>query len=401
MSTLPAEALSRPLLADAAATSATRARIRLHSIDTLRGLVIVLMALDHVRDYFTNVRFDPLDLVQSDPALFMTRWITHLCAPTFIFLAGVSAHLVSRRMSRRELSWFLITRGVWLIALELTVVVIGWNFNLRYEGGFFLQVIWAIGASMIVLAGLVHLPRWAIATLAVVTIAGHNLLDGIRPETFGAWAPLWNLIHVQGETPFGLLMYPIIPWFAVMALGYCAGVVFELDEQRRRRILFAAGTTALLLFVVLRAINVYGDPYPWSSQPTAAATLMAFIKVHKYPPSLMYLLVTLGISTLLLGALEYARGALVDVLNTFGRVPMFFYLLHIYLVHSFAGLVALTLGYGPDVITNLYEHFPAGWGFGLPGVYVAWLIVVAALYPACKWFAEVKRRRSDWWLSYL
>jgi uncharacterized membrane protein len=208
MSSLPADALRSLALAGPAALAATHARARLQSIDVLRGLVIVLMALDHVRAYFTGVRFDPLDLSQTDPALFLTRWVTHLCAPTFIFLAGVSAYLMSRRCDQRELRRFLLTRGLWLIVLEFTVIQFAWSFNFRYEVGLIMQVIWAIGASMIALAALVHLPRWAIGFIAALMLGGHNLLDGALPETFGQWAWLWNVIHVQGRTSFAFILYP-------------------------------------------------------------------------------------------------------------------------------------------------------------------------------------------------
>jgi uncharacterized membrane protein len=385
----------------AVAAAPPRARMRVHSIDMLRGLVIVLMALDHVRAYFTAVRFDPLDLTQTDPALFMTRWITHLCAPIFIFLAGVSAYLVSTRTDLGELRRFLVTRGVWLIALELTVITFAWSFNLRYEMGLIMQVVWAIGASMVVLAALAHLPPRTIAIFAITLIAGHNLLDGVRPEFFGELAWVWQVLHVQGRTPYAIVLYPLIPWIGVLALGFVVGRVFELDSARRRRLLFAAGALCIMAFVVLRALNVYGDPRPWAGQPTLTLTLLSFVNVHKYPPSLQYLLVTLGIGAVLLAALETARGRFMEMLRTFGRTPLFFYILHIPLAHVAAGLLALATGHGVGVLTNLFVFLPDGWGFGLTGVYVAWAALLAALYPACRWFAQLKQRRTDWWLSYL
>ena len=400
MSTLPADALSAPAHL-AAELAPTRARVRLHSIDVLRGFVIVLMALDHVRAYFTAVRIDPVDLSQTDPALFMTRWITHLCAPIFIFLAGVSASLMSRRCEPQQLRRFLVTRGLWLIALEFTVVNVAWSFNFRFEGGLIMQVIWAIGASMIVLAALVRLPRPAIAVVAIVMIAAHNLFDGLQPEAFGAWGWLWSLLHVQRQTTYALILYPLIPWIGVMALGYCAGVLFEMEAQRRRRLLLSAGTLSLIAFIALRLMNGYGDPHPWAAQSSGGLTFLSFINVHKYPPSLLYLLVTLGLGALLLAAFGTLRGRLIDILRTFGRAPLFFYVLHIALAHLSAGLLALATGYGPTVLTNLFLYMPDGWGFSLSGVYVAWMAVLIALYPACRWFAELKHRRTDWWLSYL
>ncbi len=374
---------------------------RLYSIDILRGLVIVLMALDHVRDFFTAVRFDPLDLAQTNATLFMTRWITHFCAPVFILLAGVSAQLVSRRCTPAQLSRFLLTRGLWLIVLELTVVNFAFNFNLGYQFGLLMQVIWAIGASMIVLAALSRLPVWAVGTIGVVMIAGHNLLDGIEPKAFGELAPLWNVLHVQGMVPFGYLHYPLIPWVGVMALGFALGTVYDLPADRRRRALLIMGGGAIAAFVVLRLINGYGDPMPWSAHQSPGFTLLSFINVEKYPPSLAYVLVTIGPALLALAAFESARGPVAAILETFGRVPLFFYVLHFLLAHLAAGLVALAMGFGTTVLTGFFIAFPKEWGVSLPAVYLAWVLVVATLYPACRWFAALKRRRKDWWLSYL
>jgi uncharacterized membrane protein len=377
------------------------ADVRIGSIDALRGLVIVLMALDHVRDYFSAARFDPLDLTQTSVALFLTRWITHFCAPTFVLLAGVSAHLISMRCTRGELTRFLATRGAWLVILEVTVVNAAWNFNLTYQHGVFLQVIWAIGVSMIVLAVLIHLPRPLIALFAIAMIAGHNLLDGVTPESFGEFAWLWSVLHVQSPIPVGFVSYPLIPWIAVMALGYVLGAVYEFDPARRRALLVRLGAGAFALFVVLRLANAYGDPQPWSVQASAAYTFLSFLNVEKYPPSLLYLLLTLGAGLLVLAAFDNARGALSRVLSTFGRVPLFFYVAHLALAHLAAGLVALAAGQGWGMLTDAFVFAPEGWGFGLPVVYLAWLFVLATLYPACRWYAEVRQRRTDWWLSYL
>ncbi len=401
MSTLPIDALSPRTSADALSIPNAHARTRLASIDALRGLVIVLMALDHVRDYFTNVSFDPLDLSQTTLELFLTRWVTHLCAPTFIFLAGVSAYLMSKKLETPALRRFLLTRGLWLIALEFTVVQFAWTFNLRYEHGLFMQVIWAIGASMIVLSLVVSWPRWLIGTCSLVLIAGHNLLDGIEPETFGQWSWVWNLVHVQGELTYAFLLYPLIPWIAVMGLGFYAGVVFDLESDTRKRVLLRVGAMCLVAFVLLRAMNVYGDPHPWSGQSTVTLTLLDFLSVHKYPPSLLYLLATLGIASILLGYLEKLKGRAFEVMQTFGRVPLFVYVLHIVLAHLAAGSIALAMGFGDVLLKNLFLTAPEGWGFGLLGVYLAWIGVLMALYPACRWFGELKRRKRDWWLAYL
>jgi uncharacterized membrane protein len=404
-------AQSRAIAADGAALSQpaagvldrVRATTRLASIDIVRGLVIVIMALDHVRDYFTELRIDPMDLTQTSPELYLTRWITHFCAPTFIFLAGVSAYLVGQRCTRAQLSRFLLTRGFWLIALEFTVINWGWMGNASYELGLFLQVIWAIGISMIVLAGLVHLRLQWIGVFAVAVIAGHNLLDGIEPAALGPFAIVWNFLHVPTfSTPFGAIMYPIVPWVGVMALGYTLGSVFKLEPGFRRRVLVALGVAFISMFVVLRLLNGYGDPTPWSVQPTALYTVFSFFNVEKYPPSLMYVLITVGPGMLLLAALEQARGRIAGVLETFGRVPFIVYLAHIYLIHLFSGVVGLATGYGTEILTSFaFTSFPDSWGYSLPIVYLAWIAVIALLYPLARWFSGVKRRRKDWWLSYL
>ena len=393
------ESISAAPLAHAAV--AAHAPARVPSIDILRGLVMVLMALDHVRDFFSNVRFDPLDLAQTSAPLFLTRWVTHFCAPTFVLLAGVSAYLMSQRCSRADLSRFLFTRGLWLAALEVTFMSLVWTFNVRYDHGLFLQVIWAIGVSMMVLALLVHLPMRAIALFSVVVICGHNFLDSIEPQDFGAWASLWSVLHVFGPIPHAFVAYPLIPWIAVMSLGYCIGSLFELGREQRVQRFMWLGTASLVAFVVLRAPNVYGDPSDWTLQGTTLNTLLSFVNVQKYPPSLHYLLITLGVGFLLLAAFESARGKVSEALRTFGQVPLFFYVLHVALAHLAAGIVGSAMGFGYALLTADFMLVPQQWGFSLPVVYLAWILVVATLYPACRWFAAVKRRRSDWWLSYL
>ena len=383
------------------ASIAAHAISRVASIDILRGLAMVLMALDHVRDFFTDAHFDPLDLAQTTAPLFLTRWITHFCAPTFVLLAGVSAYLAGRRCTRAELSRFLLTRGLWLVVLEVTLMSLVWTFNVRYDHGLFLQVIWALGVSMIVLAALVYLPVGEIAAYSLLIIFGHNLLDGIEAQTLGAWAPLWSLLHVSEPIPHAFVAYPLVPWIAVMSLGFCIGSLFDLERQRRKQWFLCLGAASLALFVLLRATNLYGDPADWSLQSTTLRTLLSFVNLQKYPPSLQYLLLTLGAAFLLLAALESARGKFNEVLRTFGRVPLFFYVLHVALAHLAAGIIGLAMGYGTALLSGDFMQVPQQWGFGLPMVYLAWLLVVATLYPACRWFAAVKRRRDDWWLSYL
>jgi uncharacterized membrane protein len=374
---------------------------RLLAIDALRGLVIAWMALDHVRDYFSDVHFAPTDLDKTSYALFFTRWITHYCAPTFIFLAGVSARITAERSSRARTQRFLLTRGLWLIVVEFTVVSTAWAFNFHYPLGLIMQVIWVTGLSMCILSGLIALPDRVLGALAVIVIAGHNSLDGIEPEAWGRAAWLWHILHVEGPIATGPVLYPLIPWFAVMAAGYVFGKVFALETARRRRVTLALGASLTLAFIVVRGLNVYGDLKPWSVQLRPGFTLLSFLNVTKYPPSLAYLLMTLGPALLALVAFERAAGPILRGLSLFGRVPLFAYVVHIVLAHAFAGVVALALGFGPIVLTNMFVNYPERWGFGLGIVYCAWLAVLAVLYPLCVWFAGVKRRRKDWWLSYL
>jgi uncharacterized membrane protein len=391
---------------------------RLRSIDILRGLVIVIMAFDHVRDYFTGVRFDPLDPAQTTAVFYGTRWITHFCAPVFILLAGVSAYLTGQRYTRSQLSRFLVTRGLWLIALEFTVVTLAWTFNFKYQLGLIMQVIWAIGASMIVLAALIRLPTLVVGAIGLTICCLHNLLDSIAPPASALWGTVWHILHVQGSTAIGYVHFPLIPWVGVMALGYALGSVYTVEPAIRRRIFATFGVFAIVMFVLLRLMNGYGDPQPWTVQADAGRTLMSFLNVEKYPPSLLYLLVTVGPALLLLAALEPARKArggapassaaqstvrdwFADILATYGRVPLFFYVLHIALAHLAAGLVALYMGFGTQVLTNFFLAFPPAWGVGFPVVVLEWLFVVIALYPACRWFAGLKRRRNEWWLAYL
>ena len=378
-------------------------RRRLDHVDLLRGLVMVIMVLDHVRAYFTEVRFDPTDLARTNLALFGTRWITHYCAPTFVLLAGASAWIAGTRRTRGELARFLVSRGIWLILLEVTLISFGWYFTTEWTMGAVAQVIWVIGASLIVLAGLIHLPRPAIAAFGLALVLGHNLLDGVRPERFGALAPLWQVLHVAGplEVVPVFLLYPLIPWVGVMALGYAAGpLVFSQASTAGRRLAWLGGAL-VLAFVVLRALDVYGDPSRRLVEGDAALLLMSFLNLSKYPPSLLYLLMTLGPALLALALLRRARGPVADVLVTFGRVPFLFYIAHIYLVHALAMAGGMLQGYRASEMGRLFLQMPDGWGVGLPAIYLLWFGVVAVLYPLCQRYAELKARSRAWWLSYL
>jgi len=373
----------------------------------LRGLVIALMVLDHTRDYFhiSAYTFDPTDPARTHVWLFVTRWVTHLCAPTFVFLAGVSVYLQGvDGKSKPQLSRFLLARGAWLIVLELTVIAFGLNFAVPFV---FLQVIWAIGMSMILLAVLIWLPPAAIGVLGAIIVAGHQLLAPIEAADLGTLAPLWTLAFEFGRAPFGsgFVAYPAIPWFGILCLGYALGSVFVQEPGRRNRMLLTIALGAIALFLVVRAINRYGDPAPWQAFPTTAATVMSFFNVSKYPPSLLFALITLGVSLLCMLALQRLRGLLARVLLAYGRTPLFTYVLHIYVVHGSALLVAVLAGYPAsyqaNVIGDPFRLVKAGWGFNLLLVYAAWLAILAVLYPAARWFADVKRRRREWWLKFL
>ena len=386
------------------ATTRLPDRVRLDSIDLLRGVVMVLMVLDHTRDFFTAGGFNPRDV--HDPALFLTRWVTHFCAPVFVFLAGMSAFLYGARgRTVPEVSRYLFTRGLWLVLLEVTVVRFAWTFSL-YPDFVLLQVIWAIGVSMVVLAGLIRLPRWAVGAIGIGMIAGHNLLDGIQAEQFGQLGWLWNVLHqpalLQPASDVAVFaLYPLIPWIGVMAAGYALGPVMLRGD--RRRWLLGLGVGVSLGFVLLRATNVYGDPAPWAPQDGLVATMLSFVNAEKYPPSALYLAMTLGPALVALAAFESARGAVARFFVLFGRVPLFYYVAHILLLHAMAaafsaavhGDVAWLFGGLP------IDARPAGYGLGLPGVYLVWMIAVGLLYLPCRWFAEVKRRRGEGWLSYL
>jgi uncharacterized membrane protein len=391
-----------------AAVALNRAGVpRLDVVDLLRGFVIAVMVLDHTRDYFhiSAYTFDPTDPARTHIWLYLTRWVTHLCAPTFVFLAGVSVYLQGASgRDKPKLSRLLLTRGAWLIVLELTVIAFGLNFALPFV---FLQVIWAIGVSMILLAGVIWLPRRAAAIIGGLIVAGHQLLAPIDPADLGALAPVWTLAFQFGPSPIGrgFIAYPAIPWFGVMCLGYALGPVFVQEAARRNRALLVLALGAIALFCVLRAINAYGDPAPWRAYPSMAATVMSFFNVSKYPPSLLFVLITLGVSLLCLLALQRLHGFLARVLLAYGRTPLFTYVLHIYVVHGLALVVAMLAGfpasYHANFLADPFRLVKAGWGFNLLVVYVVWLAILIALYPVSRWFAEVKRRRREWWLSYL
>jgi uncharacterized membrane protein len=427
-------------------------RDRLDSVDMLRGLVIIIMALDHVRDYFSDRLFlDPVDLKTTTPAIFLTRWITHYCAPTFMFLAGTGAFLSGTRgKTKPELSWFLFSRGLWLAFLEVTVIRMEWMFNFdvyRHGAGVF----WAIGWSMVVLSVLVYLPTVLVAAFGLAMIASHNLLDGKTAAEVHLPEWLWMVLHRPGEASLGGPFtfgtgYCLVPWMGVMAAGYAFGALLQFDRPVRRRLLFLLGAAVTLAFIGLRAVNTYGDPpqrstmQNWGTsaadilsvvaqgrQPIGAGpgayvlgvaevvrtaepsgllwSTLAFLNCTKYPPSLLYLLMTLGPAILALAFFDRPLGPLAQPVITFGRVPMFFYLLHIPLIHGGAVLYDyLRFGWSPLAGNGPWfrpEDAPANYGVSLPVVYLLWIAVILILYWPCRWFAGVKRRHPGGFLSYL
>lgn len=377
-------------------------------VDRLRGLVIVLMVLDHTRDYFhwQALAFDPTDLTKTTPLLFATRWVTHLCAPTFVFLSGASIRLQQAAgKTGGRLGRFLLARGAWLILLEVTLVSFGFDFAVGFV---FLQVIAAIGAGMMAMALVVRLPRWVALALGAVIVAGAWRLARVDPGLGGVAGGLWKLGFVPGLNPFakGLAVYPLVPWFGVMCLGYAAGDLFRLEARARTRALLAVAGTALVAFALLRVPNLWGDFRPWAPQATPALTVASFLNVSKYPPTLQFVLLTLGVSLPLGLLLERAREhAVARALGTYGETPLFTYLLHIYLVHGAALLLGVARGVPAsaflDFLADPSRLVAAHWGVTLPWVYVAWLAIVAALLPLSRRYAVLKRSKRRWWTSYL
>ena len=384
---------------------------RISSIDLLRGVVMVIMALDHVREYFhyDAYFFNPVDLERTNPWLFFTRFITHFCAPVFVFLAGTSAHFVGKRITKKALSIWLLKRGLWLVIAELTIIKMAWMFKLDYSS-IVLQVIWVLGVSMMCLAGLLHLPRkWGIG-LALLVVFGHNLLDQYQASEF-QFPGLWNLTHEFGAFPLGSSMifvgYPFIPWIFVMLLGYHFGNLYTVySSEKRKKYLQQWGLLMIALFIVFRFSGIYGDPYSWDKELPIITSILSFFNVTKYPPSICYLLITLGPSLLFLRFTENASGKWVSGLTSIGRVPMFFYIVHLYFIHFLALIaISLTLGKPEYMVIDLWISFQSelqGYGFSLGVVYLVWILVVFSLYPLCLWYDKYKSNNRDkWWLSYL
>lgn len=387
---------------------------RIESIDVLRGVVMVIMALDHVRDYFHYGAFfsDPTNLETTTPMLFFTRFITHYCAPVFVFLAGTSAFLYGRKKSKPQLFKFLFSRGIWLIFLEIVVNNLIWTFDFTFSLQIF-QVIWAIGFSMVCLSFLIYLPKKVILIIGIVLVAGHNLLDGFVMQGKSFEAIIWYLLHQENGLVFGpnslvILHYPLIPWIGLMALGYLFGTFYQKDFNAmvRGKWLLILGFGALITFFVLRGLNVYGDLVPWTIQDTATKTILSLFNVTKYPPSLLYLCITMGPAFLFLFIFENTKNKLTDFFLVFGRVPLFYYFLHVFVIHVLAIVGMMIFGGNWHFMILTAENFSnaslATYGYSLFVVYLVWIGVVLLLYPICKKYMIYKANNKDkWWLSYL
>lgn len=398
-------------------------RSRINSIDILRGLVMVIMALDHARDFFykadvgksADVALDPTNMQTTFPMLFFTRWITHFCAPIFVFLAGASIYLMCQRRSRKEVSSFLIKRGFWLVFVEVVIITFGWTFN-PFFNLYILQVIWAIGVSMILMGLLVLLPYRIILAIGILIVAGHNLMDypsissGLKGSLFADLLYFSNFsVHRLWGNHFFIIVYSFLPWTGVMLLGYCFGKLYQsgVDAAWRRKMLLRLGAGLVILFLILRFSNLYGDPAPWASQPRGSVyTLLSFFNLNKYPPSLLFLCMTIGPGILFLAFIEKVQNGFTRVMNVYGRVPMLYYILHFYIIHTIVVAVFYTQGFGSkDIVPAVLPFYfkPNGFGFGLVGVYAVWIFVVAVLYPICKKYDRYKTANAGkkWWLNYL
>ena len=386
---------------------------RIYSIDILRGAVMIIMALDHVRDYFHYSAFtdSPTNLLTTTPLLFFTRWITHLCAPTFLLLSGISAYLAGQKKTKRELSFFLIKRGCWLILVELFIVTLAWTFDPLYHI-FILQVIWAIGVSMIILGILVRFSVNTILVCGLLIIFFHNLLDIPEKSSDVQIGLLWNLAHHGNFTPIhlwpghiALIVYAFLPWTGIMLLGYGLGKIFNSRfDSSRRKILLLSGSALILIFIIFRSYNHYGDPEHWSLIRSHLYSWFSFINLSKYPPSLDYISVTIGIALILLGLLDRASKNSYSFAQVFGRVPFFFYVIHLYLIHLLTVILFFVQGYQAKDIRPQHSPFmfrPDNFGFGLAGVYLIWIAVILILYPFCRSYDEYKTTHRKWWLSYV
>lgn len=387
---------------------------RIESIDLIRGIVMVIMALDHSRDFFHRSAFtgDPLDVATTTPFLYFTRWVTHFCAPTFVFLSGVSAWLQSRRKTKSELSRFLITRGLWLILLELTVLNIGVLADIHY-GTVMLATIWAIGISMVILGLLIRLPFKLVLVIGLLIVLGHNSLDFAEAYYKGNVSVGWHFLHLPGLFPLSenlrlIIMYPFLPWTGLMIMGYCAGIIFtNYEAQARNKMLLRTGIVLLLLFFFLRLADVYGDPIQWTKQASWSGTMMSFMNLQKYPPSLLYMCATIGPVLIALSLIKSTGAPLAKIIIVYGRVPMFYYLLHFCILTLIRIVLFISRSHSlEEGVTGVpglpFKFIIPGEGYDLWVAYAIWIAVVVALFPLCRWYDRYKTLHPEKkWLSYL
>lgn len=389
--------------------------VRINSIDLLRGLVMIIMALDHVRMYFALGTWyaEPTNLATTTPLLFFTRWITHFCAPVFVFLAGTSAFLYGiKKANSQGTAWFLFTRGLWLIAVELVIVNFAWTFDITYSF-LILQVIWAIGISMVVLSALVFLPNGWILAIGMTLVFGHNVLDSVTARGTSTWNLIWYILHQPtsiflDSTRLVNVVYPVLPWMGLMALGYGFGQVYGRDfpSAQRRRWLFSIGICATLLFLLLRGFNLYGEPREWQTQDSTMYSLISFLNTTKYPPSLHFLLMTMGPALILLAWIEILGERLAKPVIVFGKVPFFFYVVHLYVIHALAMLMLVAQGHDWRAYILSARGITSGtlssYGLGLEAVYGIWAMIVLLLYPLCSWYQKIRESHpARHWLRYL
>jgi uncharacterized membrane protein len=388
-------------------------RHRVNSIDILRGIVMVIMALDHTRDFFhiTAITDQPTNMATTSPALFFTRWITHFCAPVFVFLSGTAAFLNGQKKTSAQLAGFLLKRGCWLIFIEIAIISLGLTFNPFYNFIIF-QVIWAIGISMVLLSFLVRLPFRVLLAIGLLIFFAHNLLDYPEASRMGKINLFWGMVHGRnaviplGATHIIFVAYSFLPWTGLMLLGYCCGKLFtpQIDPLFRRKILLRTGFFLISLFIALRFINAYGDPFPWTVQRNGMITFLSFMNVNKYPPSLMYGCITIGPALIVLALVENIQNGFTRFFTVYGRVPFFYYILHFYLIHLICVVFFFATGHA---MKNAFEpnvpfgFRPAAFGYPLWVVYIVWLFVVLSLYPLCRKYNRYKSTHSQWWLSYL
>jgi len=389
---------------------------RIESIDILRGVIMLIMALDHIRDFFHQAGplSNPTNMATTTPILFFTRWITHFCAPNFVFLSGISAYLAGMRRTKSELSSFLIKRGLWLLLVEVVLLTFAFTLNPFYNF-VILQVLWVIGLSMIILGLLVRAPLWLIGAIGALIFFGHDILDYVTLPKSGAGFVVEQMLFSAQFTILKLSqthliadLYALIPWTGVMLLGYVFGQIYTkaFDPALRKKILLYTGLGALGVFMILRIFNLYGDPAPWGTQRNGIITFLSFLNVSKYPPSLMYLLLTIGVGLIVLAFTEKIKTKLTDIFIIYGNVPFLYYVMHFYLLRFISVIVFFAQGFHTNQIVdpkhqNPFLFEPPGFGFHLGGVYLVWLLVIVILYFPCRWFSNYKKTHNQWWLSYL